>query len=140
MSTKKKNQESAEEKTPLQEYLEKPLPPFSRGNGDCAAFVVGWINHLLGSEAVKLSPITFGEAKRRALQIEFHGAEFLKSLEWQETKRPSDGDIVFYICPQALAGKAIGISSEGKAISRMEGEGLHITLNPQILSAWSKPS
>ncbi|MBK1835001.1 DUF6950 family protein [Roseibacillus ishigakijimensis] len=123
--------------TSLQAYLAKPLPPFCRGTADCAAFVAGWVNHLAGKEAVKLRPITYGEAKRQALKMEIIGAQALADLNWSRTDSPQDGDIVFYRCEQALGGKAIGIFSEGKAISRMEAPALHLTEEPEILAAWT---
>ena len=122
---------------PLQSYLAKPLPPFKRGSADCAAFVAGWVNHQAGKKLIHLKEITFGEAKRRALQMDTLGAETLEKLNWKPTENPNYGDIVFVDCEQALCDQAIAIFSEGKAITRMESESLFIVDEPKILKAWS---
>ncbi len=128
--------------TPLQAYLREPLPPFRRGSADCCAWAAGWVNRLLGEEVLKLAPITFGEARRRLKTrgLAARTGEFLEPLGFRKVERPADGDIIVYPCPDALEGQAVGIYSEGAAVSRTEGDSLHITRNPETIAAWSLTS
>lgn len=127
-----------EEKTPLQKYLAKKLPKFRRGDGDCVAFVAGWVNEVEGKEAVALERITQGEAVRRARSIVELSTKQFEALEWKESSEPKDGSVILVEATEALSGKTLAIYSEGKAVTRMEGPKLFVIDNPKVITSWSR--
>ena len=129
-------------KTPLQKYLSKKLPTFRRGDADCVAFVGGWVNELLGSKALIFTPKTFGDVVRdlRNYPLLDQVEDKLSPLGFKKGE-PQDGSVVLYSCSDAFSGTAIGIFSNGTAITRFEGDSLHLKKDPEIIESWSlKPA
>lgn len=145
MSTKKTPaKKTAEENkpTPLQAYLAKPLPPFQRGTADCGAFVAGWINSLTSEGKIEVKPMTFGEVKRQIVRdgMAKMASDKLEPLGWTREKEAKDGDVVVYEQENSLGSLAVGIMSDGAAVTRMEDDKLHLTKNPKTISIWRAKS
>lgn len=134
-----KSANKSEEKSPLQKYLSQNLPPFRRGDGDCVAFVAGWVNLLKGEELITLKPLTFGDVARalRAKSLASQVADNLQPLGFSRAKEPSAGDVVVYRLEEAFGGIAVGILSDSGAVTRMEGESLHLTKEPDFVDVWT---
>lgn len=141
MNTPKKTAPKSKDESqpsPLHEYLAKPLRPYQRGTDDCCAFTAGWVNTCQAEERITIGRMTYGEAKRRIRQqgLPEMVAKELTKLGWTEENQAQDGDIVVYELAEALGGKAVGIMSEGAAVTRMEADKLHVTKEPKILTLW----
>ena len=129
---------SKKQKTPLQKYLSEPLPPYRRGSSDCVAFVAGWVNVICPENIITLLPKTFGDVVRllREKTLIEQVNEHLECRGFLDTSTPTNGDVVVFECEDALNGQAVGIVSEDKVVTRMEGEKLFVESNPKILKAW----
>ena len=124
-------------KEKLQEFLRRPLPPFKRGSADCCAFAANWAHFWLDLPAAELPDLSDKEARRQLLQqpLAERALEHAGKIGLRTKQEPADGDIIVFECPRVFGGKAIGIYSDGKGVTRMEGQKLfvHKDVKPEII-------
>lgn len=128
-------------KSELESYLSKPLPPFSRGDGDCTAFAAGWANVQLAKADKPTIPIqkkTFGQVSRelREKSLSDRVGEILKASGFKVQNKPKDGDLAVIESEQAeFGGVTVGLVKEGAVVVR-GADGLFIVADPVFLNAW----
>jgi len=123
----------------VQEYFRKPLPPFSRGDGDCVAWVAEYVNHLLGERVFEPQASSEREAllrlRKRSMKNRFEEV-FDGSRLFVRVNHPMEGAICVFQSSEVFFGQGVGVFFRGWVITRGESDHLVKIQNPNILASW----
>ena len=131
--------------TALHAYLQRPRPQsFVRGMSDCASFVAGWMEHVMGHP---VNTLALGRAlsDTQALRLVTRAGGFaplvrrvLSGHGWSPVPVPADGDVIVAECSGCYLRTLVGIWSADHAVSIGQDSQLRI-VPPHLLTeaqAW----